>query len=218
MQSNQNEEVIRIDARSIMQKFKCKEDIINFCREIGYYFPNKVGYDSKYFMQFLKGEKKLLTIGRVGGFGFRYFNKDGLLTKDYILNYIKKDEAIKSYLPDDANYKGLDREYLLCLLANLNQDVYRELYKLYKQRLAERTYSKYDIYEVAVNATIAKQIASFKSVRENDGKGKMFRMTKNHQPTHIYDRKESSTASRFSFNMKKCKNSGSSGGTGMEEG
>lgn len=59
----------RIDTQLIMSKLKSKEDRINFLREtgnllfniLGFYLPNDKGFDTKFFMQVLKGEKNVNT-------------------------------------------------------------------------------------------------------------------------------------------------------------
>jgi len=59
---------ISVLASDIIKKFKTKQDRIAFCKEnskIKYiifkdlYFPNESGFDSTFFLLFLRGEKKV---------------------------------------------------------------------------------------------------------------------------------------------------------------
>ena len=60
----------RIDTQLILSKLKSKEDRINFLREtgklifniLGFYLPNDKGFDAKFFIQVLKGEKNVNII------------------------------------------------------------------------------------------------------------------------------------------------------------
>lgn len=60
----------RIEASDLLRKIKTQEDKINFFREqgnskikiIGLYFPKKVGFDGKFFLQVLRGEKQVSNL------------------------------------------------------------------------------------------------------------------------------------------------------------
>ena len=53
---------------------------------------------------------KLLPLGRVSGYNFRYFTSDGSFTKTDILSKLSLVEEAKKYLPDDTNIKNLTRD------------------------------------------------------------------------------------------------------------
>lgn len=65
---------IKIKVAELMKKFKHKEDRFNFCRQrgkfifhiifnlilsIGFWLPNEPGFDSTFFVKFLKKEKEV---------------------------------------------------------------------------------------------------------------------------------------------------------------
>ena len=77
-------------------------------------------------MLFLKGAKKvrkifnylifkLLPLGRVSGYNFRYFIPDDSFTKSDIISKLLLVDGAKDYLPDDGNIKNLTRGYLLSI-------------------------------------------------------------------------------------------------------
>ena len=65
-----NINLVPVSATELLKKCKNKEDIVNFCRElgkinvriivyIGFYFPKEKGFDGKYFLQLGAGKKKV---------------------------------------------------------------------------------------------------------------------------------------------------------------
>ena len=56
---------------------------------------------------------QLLPLGHVSGYTFKYFISDGSFTKSHILTRLMQTNEANLYLPDDANYKYLVRDYLL---------------------------------------------------------------------------------------------------------
>lgn len=66
MNHNENNIKVKIKASEVLAKCKRKEDWVNFARELGkfsffliidLYYPNQPGFDGKFFIKFLKGEK-----------------------------------------------------------------------------------------------------------------------------------------------------------------
>ena len=61
--------MINVKVSDLISKCRRKIDMIKFARElgmrlipynpIGYYFPQETGFDSKYFLEFLSGRKKV---------------------------------------------------------------------------------------------------------------------------------------------------------------
>ena len=56
---------------------------------------------------------KLLPLGRISGYNFRYFTSDGSFKKSDIINKLLLVDGAKDYLPDDGNIKNLTRDFLL---------------------------------------------------------------------------------------------------------
>ena len=54
-----------------------------------------------------------MPLGRVGGYSFKYFTKDSLFTKRYILDKLKTIPLSEAYLPDGINRNSLTRNFLL---------------------------------------------------------------------------------------------------------
>ncbi len=89
----------------------------------GFYFPTYRGFDSKFFISFIRGEKKvryifviffkLLKIGQVGGTNFPFFTKSNTFTRSHLLSYFKNLPELKCYLQDDISDQSIIREYLL---------------------------------------------------------------------------------------------------------
>ena len=46
----------------VKKKLSTQMERINFAREQGYYMPKMPGYDSKFFCQWLAGQKKVIII------------------------------------------------------------------------------------------------------------------------------------------------------------
>ena len=76
MEEGQNiqQETVKIKVSELMKKFKHKEDRFNFCRQKGknnfhiiinlllyivFWLPNEPGFDSTFFVKFLKKEKEV---------------------------------------------------------------------------------------------------------------------------------------------------------------
>ena len=84
--------------------------------------PNEIGFDSNYFLQVITGDKKvrdiqynvqLLPLGHHNDFNLRYFRKDHILTKEFLIGIISKDPNYKIYMPDNIELKTLSHDYLL---------------------------------------------------------------------------------------------------------
>ena len=55
-------------------------------------------------------------MGRTGGYTFKYFTKDSLFTKKYILDKLKTIPLSESYLPDGINRNSLTLNFLLTVI------------------------------------------------------------------------------------------------------
>ena len=119
-----------VDVQLLLSKLRSKEDRINFMREtgknffliLGFYLPNDRGFDGKFFIQVLKGEKtvcflynilQLLHIGEIGGVEFPWFTKTNHFTKNHLLSIFINEPTLRAYLPDDIKLESIKRSYLL---------------------------------------------------------------------------------------------------------
>ena len=66
----QNSNLVPVPAAELLKKCRNKEDIVNFCRElgkfkynififVGFFFPREKGFDGKFFLQWGAGKKKV---------------------------------------------------------------------------------------------------------------------------------------------------------------
>lgn len=171
----ENKTIIHVS--DLLKKFRTKSDRQNFCREIGVSLPSLPGYDVKYFLQFMKGTKKLLPLGVTSGFSFRYFNKEKKFTKEHLYSFFENDEMLKSYLPDGITVDALNRDYLFAVLAYAKKDTYLELYNDYKKMLANANYSKWESYGIEVDNAMAAKVEQYVSTGVQT-KEKPFRLSK----------------------------------------
>lgn len=119
-----------VKGSDLLKKFKTKEDRFNFLREMSkylynfldLYMPDLPGFDSNYFLLVLTGHKKvrnviynlqLLPLGHHSDFHLKYFRKEHILTKQFLIEILKKDPSYNLYLPDGVELKSLTRDYIL---------------------------------------------------------------------------------------------------------
>lgn len=170
-----------IKLSELMKKFRTNQDRINFFREHNLYMPSTSGFDSKFFIQVLQGQKKLLPLGMGCGFSFKYFTGTHKFTKQHLWNYFSGDQKLKSYIPDDVGLDSLKREFLFSVLAYERKELYLSLYNEYKEICANSAYNKYEEYGVKLDADMLSKIENFISSSGGEKK-KAFRLTKNGQP------------------------------------
>ena len=87
------------------------------------YFPKEPGYDGKFFLQVLTGNKLVIQAHIIlilvnpdrshGGYGFRYYIKEKKFTKEDILNRLLAINNSRKYLPDDIKLSSLSRDFLI---------------------------------------------------------------------------------------------------------
>ena len=126
----------------------------------------------------LTGQKKvryilyklqLLPIGHHTDFHLKYFRKDNLLTKEFLIKIINDEPNYKLYLPDNIEIKSLSRDYILSvsflfyfqLIAYLTPNVYSKLYELYKEKAKQNEVKKWNNYAIKVMPEIKEKIANF---------------------------------------------------------
>ena len=99
----------KIPCSQILLKLRTFEDMQNFARELsnfykGFILPKEKGFDVKFFIGFLRREKKvryifnflkLLPIGMYGGFNFKYFSRSHNFTKMHLLKLFMESEELK---------------------------------------------------------------------------------------------------------------------------
>lgn len=151
--------------------------IINNFFSIGYWLPKEVGFDSTFFVKFLCKQKKviieiiqynflnskiqLIPIGRHSDFKLSYFRGDGLLTKQFLLQTVKSKNEYESYLPDGIKLESLSKDFLFSLIAHVDPQTYLGMYDLYKKKLAQNIYKKWDEYTININQEIVKSIEEY---------------------------------------------------------
>ena len=112
---------------------------------------------------------KLLPLGRVSGYNFRYFTSDGSFTKADIISKLALVDEAKKYLPDDANIKNLTRDYLLSvrfyiifqLFSYIDPNGYCNMYNAYKIKMAQRLHKKWTSYHVEISQELSEKLKSF---------------------------------------------------------
>ena len=112
---------------------------------------------------------KLLSIGHYTDFHLKYFRKDNLLTKEFLIKIINDEPNYKLYLPDNIEIKSLSRNYILSvsflfyfqLIAYLTPNVYNKLYELYKERTKQNEAKKWNNYAIKVMPEIKEKIENF---------------------------------------------------------
>ena len=145
--------------------------------------PNDKGFDVKFFVQVLKGEKEvkyllfiiqLLRIGQYGGVDFPWFTRSNNFTKNHLLSYFNNDPKLKRFLPDDINPISIKRSYLLNvsyllifqILFNVRRDIYNELYMKYKLIKSSRENTKWNGYYINVAGGLNNTIEQYKPVNK----------------------------------------------------
>lgn len=162
----------------ITSKIKTSTDMENFMRELNLWWPSSLaGFDSKYFTEVLAGRKKLLPIGSYTGFSFNYYTKDHSFTRQHLYNLISRKPELMKFIPSDIGVDGLDRNYLLAVLAVNDRDTYMELYNEYKRRASEAPSKKMDYYGVEVSEEMFNAMENFVSSSDK-GTGRIFRTKK----------------------------------------
>ena len=181
-----NDQKVTVNGGDLLKKFKSLEYQYNFLREMSklfynfldLYLPKEVGFDSHYFVQVLTGAKKviifliniqLMPIGHHADYDLKYFRKDHILTKDFLINIIQNDQKYRDYIPDNIALKSLTRDYLLSvsfilifqLIAYLSPNKYTQLYELYKTKLQEKETKYWNNYKVEILPEIKLKMDNF---------------------------------------------------------
>ena len=125
----------QISVTELISKFPTLEDQRLFLKEsgkaffylffIGFYFPSFKGFDTKFFISFIRGEKKVSLNLFIGNFclafknrasrgtNIPFFTKSNHFTRSHLLSYFNNIPELKEYLPDDIKEQSLVRDYLL---------------------------------------------------------------------------------------------------------
>lgn len=157
--------------------------IVNY---LDYYFPSEPGYDTSFFICFLKGEKKLLKLSNHKDYKMKYYRSDNLLTKHHLVNLIKENNIYTRYLPDSVDLNKLSKDYLFTLIASLDAQTYSQLYAAYKNKESSKVFKKWDEYEVSLPENVLGSISLFNPVHSHLTNTKNFRLSKNHIPTNLF--------------------------------
>lgn len=57
----------------------------------------------------------------------RYSSKEKTLTKEYIIDIVKRNRRILMYFPDENKIKYLPRKFILSIIRNVDEDKYLEI-------------------------------------------------------------------------------------------
>ena len=85
------------------------------------------------------------------------------MTKEHIIKqFIGNVELIK-YLPDSVNSSTITSAFLLALLFNIRPEKYQNLYKIYKQQKANKSFFNGKVYEINIMNNFARSMNNFTS-------------------------------------------------------
>ena len=112
---------------------------------------------------------QLLPLGKTGGFEFRYYTKESLFTKAFLINELKKIPEAFYYLPDDINLKNIKRNLLFTvrniynfqILEHVSPERYVNIYDAYKKNLATKEYNNWSNYKIEIKENFAEKISQF---------------------------------------------------------
>lgn len=165
----------------LLKKFRDYNDRVNFCRENNAYLPPLPGFGSDFFLEWLRGNKKLLPLGCGTGFNFNYFTRGNFFTKQHIWQYYQNNQELRKYIPDNISLNSLNRNYLLTVLAYVDRNTWLALYNAYKEKLSARANDKWDTYGIQISNDVAQKINNYISSDGSKGK-KPFHLSKRGQP------------------------------------
>lgn len=105
-----------------------------------------------------------MALGSVGGFELPYFTKKKALRKADIIHKFQNDQNLMSYIPDDIKINSLNRDFLLSVLMTGNQGKYFEMYKQYKEILAEREDKRLQKYMIPISEELKSKLLGYNPV------------------------------------------------------
>ena len=105
-----------------------------------------------------------MALGSIGGFELPYFTKKKALRKVNILDKVRNDSELMSYIPDDININSLTRDFLLSVLMTGSQDKYFSLYKQYKEIMAEKEDKRLIKYVLPISETLKNKLMEYSPV------------------------------------------------------
>ena len=177
---------ISVNATEIINEYRNVRDRINFCFEKNWYHPNEIGFDANFFLKVIMGEKKYLPNNFTVNYKLHFFRKGEKLDKKYIINKMKNNPAYAIYTPDIKDATKFSKEFLLLLVAYIDPNLYRELYAINKNQLAERFFNKWGDYKIDIKKEYIKDIEQFVSINSQKNTKGGFRTTKNHISTGTF--------------------------------
>ena len=80
----------------------------------------------------------------------------------------------------------LSREFLLTLIAYVDQTLYNNFYEIYKNELNKRQYNRWSEYNIEIKRDIINDINNFIPVNLNNKSTGVFRLNKNHSSTNFF--------------------------------
>lgn len=175
-------QVRTIPINSIMNKFSTYENRRAFCTENNWYWPKLPGFDAEFFWQVLQGKKRLMPLGMVLGFSFKYFTKANKFTKRHLLTIFQPDAILMQYLPNGIGLNSLNRTYMLSVLAYVRKDTWYALYNECKAMMAKSNINKYENYGIELHNDVISKIEAFISI-DQGGDHRPIRMSKRGVPS-----------------------------------
>lgn len=178
---------IAINATEIINKFKHKQDRINFCLEKNWNHPEEPGFDSSFFLKVLMGEKKFLPNNFAINYDLKYFRHGEKLDKSYIISKMMGNLEYAQYTPDNIDPHKLSKKFLLTLVSYVDHDLFKQFYAIQKKQTLEKAYSSWKPYKIDISKNLLPDIENYISTgNESSKRSGGFHLTKNKKPSNTF--------------------------------
>ena len=105
-------------------------------------------------------------------FKLKFYRTENVLTKKFLINLIKENPIYIRYLPDAVNLDKLSKSFLFTvskniivhLIANLDPPTYGKLYDIYKNKESNKSYKKWEDYELSLPGNVLNKVVSFRPI------------------------------------------------------
>lgn len=103
-----------ITGRDIEKRIKSKAAVIEFFeRKRGLLYPQESVFNTKFFLQVLKGIKKLLPLSASSEIQLGRLKNIDSFNRESLFNLVKSRRDMSIYIPDDCSYERIDRNTIL---------------------------------------------------------------------------------------------------------
>ena len=84
--------------------------------------PKEPYYDATFFLQWLAGNKKvnIIPLGKHGEYFLPYFKNGKILTKSFLISFIRGKPKYVDYLPDNVKLEKLSKDFLYSVRKFIN--------------------------------------------------------------------------------------------------